>query len=54
MTRDLLAQGTVTSLPACLLNATGHLVSDMTLINVIGKTPYVLLGFAARQHGTGS
>ncbi len=39
----LLAQGTITSLPACLLNATGHLVSDMTLINVIGKTPYVLL-----------
>ena len=51
----LLAQGIVASLPACLLNATGHLVSDMTLINVIGKTPFVLIDLpranTERVHG---
>ena len=46
----LLAEGKATRLPACLLNATGHLISDMALINVIGKNAFVLLDLPRANH----
>ena len=39
----LLADGKVNSLPACILNATGHLLSDVTLISPTSEQPFVLM-----------
>ena len=45
----LMALGTATRLPACLLDSTGHLISDMALINVTGKEAFVLLDLPRRN-----
>ena len=39
----LLAEGKTKRLPACLLNATGHLLSDMVLFNRSGEDPHVIV-----------
>lgn len=39
----LLASGNVFRLPACILDATGHLLSDMALFAIPGEEPYLLM-----------